>query len=87
MVIQGLDDGALRFVRPDGESFDSVAPEHTRPLSDWQQLPAVHDQQGVRIDKSTATTRWCGEKMDYGLAIEVLLQHARRGRRVSAETR
>jgi hypothetical protein len=87
VVIQGLDDGALRFVRPDGESFDSVAPEHTRPLSDWQQLPAVHDQHGIRIDKSTATTRWCGEKMDYGLAIEVLLQHAGRGRRVSAETR
>jgi hypothetical protein len=86
VVIQTLDDGALRFVRPDGRSFDSIAPEHTRPLSDWQQLPAVHSQQGIRIDKNTAATRWRGETMDYGLAIEVLLQHARRGQKVSAET-
>jgi hypothetical protein len=48
-------------------------------------LPAVHDQQGIDIDKNTATTRWRGEKMDYGLAIEVLLQHARRKPGVSGE--
>ena len=85
-MIQYLDDGALRFLRPDGKTFDSIAPERTRPLSDWQQLPAVHDQQGIRIDKSTATTRWRGEKMDYGLAIDVLLQHAKRRAPLSAET-
>jgi hypothetical protein len=87
VVIQRLDDGAVRFLRPDGRSFDSVAPEHTQPLSDWQELPAANYQQGIHIDKNTATTRWRGEKMDYGLAIEVLLQHARRTARVSAETR
>jgi Domain of unknown function (DUF222)/HNH endonuclease len=86
VVIQRLDDGAVRFLRPDGRSFDSVAPEHTRPLCDGEELPAAHDQQGIHIDKDTATTRWRGEKMDYGLAIEVLLQHARRPPRVSAET-
>jgi hypothetical protein len=86
VVAQHLDDGALRFVRPDGRSFDSVAPEHTRPLSDWRQLPTIHEQQDIRIDKNTAATLWRGEKMDYGLAIEVLLQHAKRGQRVSAET-
>jgi hypothetical protein len=86
VVVQHLDDGALRFVRPDGCSFDSVAPEHTRPLSDWRQLPTIHEQQDIRIDKNTAATLWRGESMDYGLAIEVLLQHAKRGQRVSAET-
>jgi Domain of unknown function (DUF222) len=86
VVIQHLDDGALRFLRPDGESFDSVISEHTRPLSDWQQLPAVHAQEGIRIDQNTAATRWRGEKMDYGLGIEVLLQHAGRGQDVSAES-
>jgi hypothetical protein len=50
-------------------------------------LPAAHDQQGIHIDKSTATTRWRGEKMDYGLAIGALLHHAKRTARVSAETR
>jgi hypothetical protein len=84
--IQTLDDGALRFLSPDGRSFDSVASEHTRPFSDWRQLPAVHEQQGIRIDQRTAATRWRGEKMDHGLAIDVLLQQARRARRVSAET-
>ena len=86
MVVQVLDDGALRFVRPDGKSFESVAPDHTHPLSDWRQLPEHHEQQGIRIDKNTAATGWRGETMDYGLAIEVLLQHARRGQKVSAET-
>jgi hypothetical protein len=86
VVVQVLDDGALRFVRPTGESFDSIAPGHTRPLSDWRQLPQDHGQQGIHIDKNTAVTRWRGETMDYGLAIDVLLQHSKRGARVSAET-
>ena len=86
VVVQVLDDGALRFVRPNGESFQRVAPDHTRPLSDWRQLPQDHGQQGIYIDKNTAITRWRGERMDYGLAIDVLLQHAKRGARVSAET-
>ena len=41
VVIQYLDDGALRFVRPDGRSFDSVAPEHSRPLCRWRELPCA----------------------------------------------
>jgi hypothetical protein len=86
VVIQSLDEGALRFLRPDGQSFDSVAPEHTRPLCDWRQLPTVRDPQGIRIDQNTATTRWRGERMDHGLAIDVLLQQARRGHGVSAES-
>jgi len=87
VVIQYLDDGALRFLRPDGRSFDSVAPEHSRPLANWRELPAMHERHGVHIDKDTAATRWRGERMDHGLAIEVLLQHAARTPRVSAETR
>jgi hypothetical protein len=84
--IQRLDDGALRFLKPNGESFDSVAPDHTRPLADWRQLATAHEQQGMRIDKNTAVTRWAGETMDYGLGVFVLLQQARRGTKVSAET-
>ena len=64
-----LDDGALRFVKPNGASIDSVAPGHTQPLGDWRQLPAA---------THSAATRWRGERMDYGLAIEVLMQQARR---------
>lgn len=76
-------DGALRFVRPNGQSFDSIAPGHTRPFTDWKQLPAIHQQHGIHIDRKTAATRWCGESMDFGLAIEVLLQQSKRRRGVS----
>ena len=27
VIVQVLDDGAIRFVQPNGESFDSVAPD------------------------------------------------------------
>jgi hypothetical protein len=76
--IEVLDDGALRFTRPDGRAFDSVAPDHTRPLGDWKQLRAEHHARGMQIDEHTAATLWRGERMDYGLAIEVLMSHARR---------
>ena len=62
VVIQILDDGAFRFAKPNGESFDSIAPNHTQPLGDWQQLPVVHHEHGVHIDKNTAATRWSGEQ-------------------------
>jgi hypothetical protein len=83
--IQVLDDGALRFVRPDGKAVDSVAPGHTVPLGDWEYLPAQNRERGLHIDRRTATTRWAGEGMDYGLAVEVLLQKVRKRRGVEAE--
>lgn len=86
VVIQTLDDGALRFLKPDGESFDSVPPDHTQPLWEWWQLSATHRQRGIHIEEGTASTLWRGESMDYGLAVEVLLQHAKRRRNVSAES-
>ena len=87
VVVEILDDGALRFVRSNGESFESVAPDHGHPLADWRQLPSDHEQEGIHIDKTTAATLWRGETMDYGLAIEVLLQHSHReAHDVSAET-
>jgi hypothetical protein len=85
-MIQILDDGVLRFLKPDGQSFDSLAPGHTRPLSHWTQLPASNHRQGIHVDEDTAATLWRGERMDYGLAVDVLLHQARRARNVSAET-
>jgi Domain of unknown function (DUF222)/HNH endonuclease len=84
--VQVLDDGALRFVRADGTSIDSVAPGYTQPFSDWTDVTTQNERLGIRIDHRTAATRWDGTKMDYGLGVEVLLQRARRAQRVSAET-
>jgi hypothetical protein len=78
VAIHVLDDGALRFVRPDGRTFESVDPGHASSPSDWRDLSAAHRRKGVHIEKDAAVTLWRGEKMDYGLAIQVLLQHARR---------
>jgi hypothetical protein len=73
-----LDDGALRFLQPNGQSFDSVAPNHTQQIGDWTQLPAVHRERSISIDRRTAVTQWAGETMDYGLAVEALQLKSRR---------
>lgn len=75
--IEMLDDGALRFVKPNGASIDSVAPGHTQPLGDWRELTR---------EPRAPLARWTGERMDYDLAIEVLMQQARRGKDVPAGT-
>jgi hypothetical protein len=78
--IQTLDDGAFRFVRPDGQMFDSPAPRPT----DWRELVAAQARTDIRITPSTAVTRWTGEALDLGLAVDCLMQ--RREKYVSAET-
>jgi len=76
VVVQTLDDGAFRFVKPSGESFDSPAPRPT----DWTKLVATD----IRITPATAVTRWTGEALDLDLAIGTLMQ--KREKSVSAET-
>jgi len=71
--IEMLDDGALRFWKPDGDAVDSVAPGFTQSPGDWTQLPA-----GTQVNK------WLGERMNLGLGVEVLLQQTRRGKDVPA---
>ena len=73
VIVQVLDDGAIRFVQPNGESFDSVSLNHTRPIGDWRQLPAVHERAGIHINAKTAATLWDGGPMDYGLAMDSLM--------------
>jgi hypothetical protein len=68
-----LDDGTIRFVTPDGRSFDSTLRDHTQPLSDWHQLVAAHERQDLHIDHDTAATHWDGGACDYSVAVESLL--------------
>jgi hypothetical protein len=79
VMVQVLDDGAFRFTRPDGRSFDSPAPKAV----DWNGLVAA---QPIRITPQTAVTRWTGEAFDAAQAVDWLLQRAERTRNVSAET-
>jgi len=83
VIVQVLDDGAIRFVQPDDECFDCVSLNHTHPIGDWRQLAIVHERAGIHIDAKTAATRWDGGQMDYGMAMDVLMSLRRD---VSAET-
>jgi len=80
VVIQTLDDGAFRFVKPDGQTFDSPTPEPTDPRA----IIVAHEAANLRITPATAVTRWTGEVLDLDLAIDSLMQ--RREKNVSAET-
>jgi hypothetical protein len=82
VVVQTLDDGAFRFVRPDGQAFDSPVPR----LTDWTELVAAQDEADIRITPATAVTRWTGEALDLDLAIGSLMQKSARQKNVSAET-
>lgn len=76
--IQVLDDGALRFLRPDGREVTKVQAQS----GDLEQLTAQNKWGGIAIDRNTAVSRWCGERMDTGLAVDALLGQARRGQSV-----
>ena len=81
IIIERLDDGAWRFVKPNGESIVSTAPGHTRPMSgDWRTIVQQHAEREISIDTHTARTRWRGEEMDYGIAVDILLAKERRAR-------
>jgi hypothetical protein len=77
VVVQVLDDGAFRFVTPDGRSFDSMLRDHTQPLGDWHQLVATHEHQDLHIDEHTAATGWDGKSYDHSFAVAALLHHWR----------
>ncbi len=73
--IERLDDGALRFVKKNGEEVDNVAPGFTQPHGDWRELP-----------EGTLINGWRGEKLDLGLAVELMIQKAMRAKDVPAGT-
>jgi hypothetical protein len=45
---------------------------------DWETVFKQHAERDIPIDPHTARTRWRGESMDYGIAIDVLLAKERR---------
>ncbi len=82
VVVQALDDGAFRFVKPGGETFESPPPRTT----DWKELTTAHSERRIAIEPQTAVTRWTGEALDLGLAVEALMYRAERAKDVPAGT-
>ena len=73
--VEVLDDGALRFVNPQGDVVDRVTPGCMQPLGDRSELP-----HGKFVDN------WRGDRMDLGIAVDVLIQQSRKLRDVPAGT-
>ena len=70
MRIRRLDDGALQFSRPeDGHRYEA----EVRSAGSLAALLDEHEREGLQITPQTAATRWCGERMDYGLAVAGLM--------------
>ncbi len=78
--------GDFSFLRPDGREYDSPDTELTR-FYHWNDLSTMHTAAGIPIDSRTAATRWQGERLDYDLAVQGLIQSAKRASHVAAETR
>ncbi len=70
--IERLDDGAYRFVMPDGDAID---PGTHQPPGDPAQMPT-----------GTQVNHWRGEHMDLGIAVDILVQLAKCSKHVPAGT-
>ncbi|MBM5811049.1 MAG: DUF222 domain-containing protein [Gammaproteobacteria bacterium] len=79
IAVAVLDDGAVRFQRSGRRPIDSPLRDGSGQ-SDWLQLVAGNRARSIAITPRTAQTRWLGERMDYGTAVDHLLwlerQHA-----------
>ena len=72
VVVQVLDDGVFRFIRPNGESFDSPMPPNTNSGA----IIVTHESDGPHIRSTTAVTRWTGEALDVDVAVDWLMRAA-----------
>jgi hypothetical protein len=79
VVVATLNDGAFRFTRPDGKTFESALP----PATNWDELMA---SQQIQITPQTTITGWTGEELDVELAVDWLLRRGERMKNVTAET-
>ena len=84
--VERCDDGAWRFVMKSGESVSSCAPGHTRPLYTPADLANGNAERGIHITPNTGSTKWTGERMDYGLAIDSLIYRTRRAAEAATTT-
>ena len=68
--VRRLDDGALRFTAPNGQTVRAPTPhEPTSPDT----VISHNDALGLAIDRETAMAHWHGERIDYDHAIMVTM--------------
>jgi len=80
--VERTDAGALRFLRADGaplpaaDTRPDTRPEPL-PRDAFERLRERHANDGLAIDATTAFPRWDGERADYDLIVQGLVEHAR----------
>jgi hypothetical protein len=80
--VRYLDDGALMFRDALGRRIEAAPPS----TGSTEDLIAAHRHDGLRIEPQTATGRWCGERLDLGLAVTGLLCERARAEAVRMPT-
>ena len=72
-LVEGLARRGLVFRRPDGRILPMCPAPASFPEEPVQALKACHRALGLEIDRETGASGWCGETMDYELAVSGLL--------------
>jgi len=75
--IERLDDGALRFAKPNGLPVDNILPGCMQPAGDSTKITAGPPR---------PIFLWRGDRMDLGMAVDVMFQEARKMKDVPAGT-
>jgi hypothetical protein len=83
MTIQRQFDGTWRFLNADGSDFEIIPPSPS--ICTYKKVFRDHAALGIVIDPETAAPHWGGERMDYGIGVQVLMEQVARAD-VSAET-
>jgi hypothetical protein len=76
--IEPAADGAFVFTRPDGSPLPEFI--HVEKCFRGNNLTEGNHERGIDIDSTTIDTRWLGERMDYGMAIDALIAARERSR-------
>jgi hypothetical protein len=69
--VQVLDDGAFRFLKPNGEALSSSCEQHGSLSCSSQPFILSLSKDALHPSRPA---QWRGDKMDYGLAVQVLCQ-------------
>jgi Domain of unknown function (DUF222)/HNH endonuclease len=71
IIIEGSHSDGWRFMNLDRVPFQGPYCQRSEP-HEWRNIHEINEANGIYIDKKTAVTRWCGEIMDYDLAVFML---------------
>jgi hypothetical protein len=80
--VQVLDDGAFRFLKPNGEALNSSCAQHGSLSCSSQPLILSLSKDALHPSRPA---EWNGDSMDYHLGVQVLMQQERKDRGVPVE--